>query len=80
MKSVEEIQKQIEGLKKMKNTLPEYNFFGDNNWVSIDVQLDILEGVKDYDDYENDEPDIERAAYDADEWLNGDRTEDLFDE
>lgn len=78
MRTQEEINRQIEGLKKMKENLPETNFFGDNNWEVIDAQIDILQGG-DYEDYQEADYAIEAAAYDATGWLEGDIDEDLFE-
>lgn len=84
-----EIQRQIKGLKKMKKTLPQFSHFGDKNWKKIDVQLDVLEGIKDADDFYIDETadefedgdnDIYFAAQEAEQWLNGDKKEDLFED
>lgn len=87
MRTQEEINRQIEGLKKMKTWLPQYSRFGDNNWANIDAQLDILEYKQDLDDmddgdWENmDETNsIYLAAQDADGWMNGDTNDDLFEE
>lgn len=84
-----EIARQIEGLKKMKKSLPEFSAFGDKNWETIDAQLDVLEGKKDPDDFYVDETseefedgdnDIYFAAERTQEWLNGNQKEDLFEE
>lgn len=77
-RTAKEIKKQIEGLKKMKKTLPEFSFFGDNNWDGIDAQLDVLEGMKEAEDFEDDD-EIYSLASQAEEWLNGERDEDLFE-
>lgn len=45
-KNKKEIQRQVDGLKKMKSFLPEFSTFGDKNWEKIDAQLGILEGGK----------------------------------
>lgn len=79
MRKQEEIDRQIQGLEKMKDSLPETNFFGENNWEPIDAQLDILRGGR-YDDYRNDKDSVESAAYRAQNWLDDDNEEDLFDE
>lgn len=42
MRTDQEIKKEIAKLEKLKEVLPEYNFFGDNNWIIIDAQIDIL--------------------------------------
>lgn len=84
----EEIQRQIDGLKAMKKELPETTFFGDNNWERIDAQLDIIECLKDADDfyidetsdeYEEGDNDIYFAAVDAENWLDGEKEDDLFE-
>jgi hypothetical protein len=85
----EEIDRQIEGLKKMKDTLPEFSHFGDNNWEKIDAQISVLrghstpddyyvdEGMDDYQDGDNDTYfEAEAALF----WLNGENDEDLFSE
>lgn len=83
-----EIDAQIEGLKKMKMTLPQFSVFGDDNWGRIDAQLDVLEGEKDADDfyidetsdeYEEGDNDNYHGAVEAEEWMNGERDEDLFE-
>jgi hypothetical protein len=73
----EEINRQIEGLLKMKETLPEYSFFNDNNWKQIDTQVEVLKGDLDADEVEDD--DFYSSALDAEDWLNGERDEDLFE-
>ncbi len=88
MRSHEEIDAQIEGLKKMKGKLPEVSFFGGNNWEVIDTQILVLKGEVDIDEYYNDEHsedftdgdnelyfEAERAV----RWLEGDEREDLFE-
>lgn len=79
MRTKEEITRQIEGLEKMKESLPETNFFGENNWLPIDAQLDILKGGS-YEDYEDEEYHIESAALKAQDWLDDENEEDLFEE
>ena len=78
MRTKEEIQHQIDGLKSKRKRLPEYSYFGSNNWAVIDTQLSILDGSKKYKDFENAEDEIETAAYEANEWLTNSNTEDLF--
>lgn len=84
----EEIKRQIEGLEKMKTTLPHFSKFGDDNWKKIDAQVAVLKGEKKPDDYYQDETaeefedgdnDIWQAAEEAEQWLNGHNNEDLFD-
>lgn len=84
-----EIDFQIAGLKKERETIPQFSFFGDNNWDIIDAQLDILEGRKIASDFdqpqEGDEldcPEIEYEILEAvertEDWLEGEIDEDLF--
>ena len=72
MRTAEEIKKQIDGLKKMRETLPEYSFFNDNNWEKIDAQIAIVSGKEMYSYYEDADDAVESSAYDADAWLNAD--------
>jgi hypothetical protein len=85
----EEIQRQIDGLKKDKEKLPEYSMFGDNNWERIGNQISVLEGKLDPDslyvdegneDYEDGDNDLYFSAQEANDWLCGSTDEDLFDE
>jgi len=77
MRSTSEIERQVAGLLNMKNTLPEYSAFGDNNWEGIDAQVAIISGRDTSDDYED--GDYYSEALDAEDWLNSSTTEDLFD-
>lgn len=80
MRTLEQIQEQVIGLRSMKLTLPEYSMFGDNNWEAIDAQINILEGKKsleDYDEYQEEYlfSEAERASM----WLMEDIEENLFE-
>jgi hypothetical protein len=84
----EEIARQIAGLKKEKETLPEFSNFGDENWKKTDAMLDVLEGKAKPDDfyvnenaeeYEDGDNDIFFDADRAEQWLFGNETEDLYD-
>lgn len=86
-KTQEEINLQIEGLKKSKLELPRFSMFGDDNWAKIDAQLDVLEGKQDPDDFYVDESseeysdgdnDIYNAAQEAEEWMDGNVEGDLL--
>lgn len=79
MRTQEEIKRQIEGLEAMKASLPEFNFFGENNHEPIDAVISVLNGWETYEDYEDAEYSIESAVYEAESWLNGDSDEDLFE-
>lgn len=70
-KTKEEISKMITNLEKLRKKLPHHNFFGDDNWGLIDAQLSILKEEKTYDDYENEEYNIESAANNIKEWMEG---------
>lgn len=86
MRTPEEVKKQIEGLTKMKEWLPERSGFGTPNHEKIDAQISILDGSKDVTDIDegdwdemDEQNEIYRAAEDADEWMNETREEDLFE-
>jgi hypothetical protein len=85
----EEIQHQIEGLENMKKIVPERSFFGDENWKKIDAQIAVLKGnavPNDYyrnehdEDYNEGDNDIWSDAELAEQWLNGEEDNDLFEE
>ena len=85
----EQIDLQIAGLKKEKESLPQFSNLNTDNWGTIDAQLDVLEGLKEPDDFYIDETaeefedgdnDIYFAAQRAADWLTGDETESLFSE
>ncbi len=86
----EEIQRQVDGLKKEKERLPEYSMFGDNNHAAIDAAIEVLEErrfASDYEEYDESlhnfpEDDIEHVhqmALQAENWLDGYTNDDLFD-
>ncbi len=81
MKTAQEKEIEILRLKKLKKALPEFSFFGDNNWAVIDVQMDVIEEVIGEDEiYEREDElgaDGLNSALDALEWLNGERSESL---
>lgn len=88
LRTEDEIKRQIAGLEKMKETLPEKSFFGDNNWEKIDAQIAVLKSEKEPDDYYQDEHsedyqdgdnDLYFEADRAYQWLHGDEDEDLFE-
>jgi tellurite resistance-related uncharacterized protein len=84
MRSQEEINRQIEGLKAMKQSLPEYNLFGENNWEGINAQIAVLKGEENYEEYRDEEFDIEEdyiytRAEEADTWLRGLNDDNLFE-
>jgi len=78
MRSTAEIQRQIDGLMVERETYPEFNFFGDNNWEKIDMKISMLNGFSTYDDYSDAEYEIESVAYEVQKWLDEEDEEDLF--
>lgn len=90
VRTQEEIDRQIAGLSKEKQMLPEFSGLGTPNHAMADAQIDVLQNIKDADEFADDMPDeedenfddaneIHNAAISAEEWLDGHRTEDLFD-
>ncbi len=84
-----QIDYQIMMLGKERENIPETSGFGTPNWECIDAKINILEGTSALNDYEEfpdgDEDGQESdpvyvAAQEADEWMMGNRDEDLFDE
>lgn len=86
MKTKDEINTQIVGLLREKDNLPEYNVFGDNNWAQISAKIEVLQGTKEVDDFLNPELDADDvneellAAEQAEDWLAGRITDNLFDD
>jgi hypothetical protein len=79
MRTLEEINRQIEGLQKERKSLPHHSMFGTDNWGAIDAIITILRGEKTHADFELEEDyEIESAAYNAEDWLNGNSDDDLF--
>lgn len=79
MRTPEEIEKQVLGLQEMKKTLPQINFFGDDNWEKIDAQISVLKKEKTIDDFDEEEEELYNSVAMADEWLCGFYNEDLFE-
>ena len=88
MRTKEEINYQIKGLTKMRETLPQKSRFGDDNWKKIDAQISVLKGQAKPDDfyidegleeYQDGDNDVYNEAYTAKEWLDGNVSEDLFE-
>lgn len=48
----EEIEAEIEALEEIKPKVPESSHFGDDNWASIDAQIEVLRGEIDENDFE----------------------------
>lgn len=84
IRTSKEIQDKIDKLVNERNNLPEYNFFGDNNWVIIDTEIDILEGkIIDYDEIYDMEDDLGESGVSdcitALDWVNGEEVS-FYDE
>jgi hypothetical protein len=75
-----EIDSMVQKLSDLKKTLPQYSFFGDNNWEAIDEQMHVIKNDIDQDEiYEgNHDDNVENAAISAYQWLNGEIEEDEF--
>lgn len=41
--NVKKLEKDLKEKKKERTTLPEYSFFGDNNWEQLDIEIEYLE-------------------------------------
>jgi hypothetical protein len=88
MRTPEEIKRQVEGLVKMKEWIPEYSKLGDPNHKAIDLQIDILKGVRDWSEFKSiDESDIDNylendclqdAAYRTQYWVTELDDHDLY--
>lgn len=81
VRTQEEIDRQVEGLRKEKESIPELNTFNENNWEVIDAQIAIIMGDAEVEDYVSDsesETYVEVAVQDAQYWLDGDYGDDLF--
>ena len=87
MRTQKEIQRQVDGLKVERKTLPEFSFFGNKNWTTIDAVIEFLthktnknhqyidETSDEFTDGDNDEY---FAVERAEDWLIGYSDEDLF--
>jgi len=86
MRTQEEIQRQIAGLEAEKFRLPEVSTLGTPNHEIADAKIEILQGGELSDVEEgnweevDDQNEIYRGAEEANEWMKGDRDEDLFEE
>lgn len=87
MKTKEEINRQIKGLQKMKEWLPAISGMGTPNHDIFDAQISILDGsqeLSDIDEGDFEEMDAQnevyRGAEEAEQWMNGEREGDLFEE
>ena len=74
MKTNEEIRLMIERLEEEKETLPEFSFFGDNNWQMYDTAIRSLkerwsESDLNLQEFEDDQE--ESLAFSAVQWLDG---------
>lgn len=77
-----EIDRQITRLKQLKNRLPEFNFFNENNHIIIDAQIEVLKGeIQDEDAIYAREDELgDRGVSEllqTLEWLNGESDDEL---
>jgi hypothetical protein len=85
MRTQEQINAQIEGMKKEKETLPPVSRLGTPNHEIIDAKISILLAEQELDDIDEgdwDEMDAQnevyRGAEEAQQWLDEEMDEDLF--
>lgn len=75
MRSIEEKEKEKNRLRALKKSLPEESFFGENNWLIIDAQMDVIDGLIDEDEvYEREEEfgtTGVNTVMEAFDWLSG---------
>ena len=74
MKTNEEIRLMIERLEEEKETIPEFSFFGDNNWQMYDTAIRALkeqwsESDLNLQEFKDDQE--ESFAFSAVQWLDG---------
>ena len=74
MKTNQEIRLMIERLEEEKETIPEFSFFGDNNWQMYDTAIRSLkerwsESDLNLQEFEDDQE--ESLAFSAVQWLDG---------
>lgn len=50
MRTETEKQEMISKLESQKEVLPEFSFFGDNNWNQIDAAIDVIQNNLDSDE------------------------------
>jgi hypothetical protein len=83
-KTQEQIDRQVAGLLKEKETLPAYSAFGTPNHLELDAMISVLKGDEEPDNF-HDNPDDEdgeiyNSAIEAEEWINSKDDYDLFEE
>ena len=72
-----DIDKQVAWLKENCEKIRQYTAFGDNNWVLIDAEIEVLNREKtsnDYADYDDPGDEMARqytSACAIEEWMNG---------
>lgn len=78
MRTEIEKQEMISKLENLKKILPEFSFFGDNNWNQINAGIDVIQNDLDsdeiYDKYEYEyefESDVVDYAQVVRDWLDG---------
>ena len=80
MRTGKEIAAEIATLKKMKPDVRKTSMFGDNHHDAIDAQVDVLERKltldQCWDEFADDRENVQSAANEAAEWLDG-STDDL---
>src|SRR3990172_10801792 len=79
----EEITTEIAKLRKMKPNVRHYSMFGDNNWMAVEAQIEVLEDEMTSDDIygrwpeEYEEIYFRDVALEALAWMNDDKDSEL---
>jgi len=76
MRTKEELDNGIIFLKAERERLPEFSFFGDNNWKETDRCIELLN--KSYTESAFYVLDADGQFYDCIQWLNGEMETDEF--
>lgn len=87
MRTTDQINRQIDGLRAEKQRLPAVSGLGTPNHEIADAKISILQGneeLKDFDEGDWEEMDetyqIYLGAEEAQQWMDEEREEDLFEE
>jgi len=89
MRTAKEIKNKLTRIEKERKTIRQYSMFGDNNWGTMDKQIEVLRNVlnkkidpddelEEMKDYYNDnfpEEQIEKSKMDALDWVLGNTDE-----
>ncbi len=81
-KTNEEIDKQVDIIKRLRAVMPQFSHFGDNNWEKMDRQILLLGNLKDksLDHILKRERVGDDTEYEVCSWLSGSLVDDLAEE